>query len=273
MSPFLAQATAIATALLPIAAVFIGLALLTKQRRAFVDAWRARREVVTNVGLVVVNYVLLAPLMLIPAMAVQSVLPVPAELTELWNSIPQVGALALAIVLVELSGYCRHRFEHLPGVWRFHATHHADEALNWMSVLRKHPVSKFFEVVVDTLPLMLLGAPAWVIVVAQLVRSWWGHFIHADLPWTLGPFGTVLMSPAAHRLHHIRDEALMGSNYGNMLTLWDRMFGTWRDPAPHLNCPTGIEEGTRGVWGELARPWEARYRTGVSETANEPRIA
>ena len=89
------------------------------------------------------------------------------------------------------------------------------------------------------------------------------------MPWTLGPLGEILVSPAAHRLHHIRDETLMGSNYGNMLTLWDRLFGTWLDPAPHLGCATGIAEGTRGVWGELARPWEARYRRTPAPEALE----
>lgn len=53
----------------------------------------------------------------------------------------------------------------------------------------------------------------------------------------------------------------MSANFGNMLALWNRLFGTWCDPAPCLGCATGIAEGTRGVWGELARPWEARYRT------------
>ena len=51
----------------------------------------------------------------------------------------------------------------------------------------------------------------------------------------------------------------MGANYGNTVTLWDRRFGTYRDPAPHLNCETGIAEGTRGFLGELGRPFEGRY--------------
>ena len=50
------------------------------------------------------------------------------------------------------------------------------------------------------------------------------------------------------------------------MTLWDKLFATWCNPKPYLNCETGIEEGTRGIWGELKRPWEARYR----EAAREP---
>lgn len=268
MSPFLASAHAVGATLLPVAAVFVALALATKGRAVVAAARRCGRETLTNAGLVVVNYILLAPIMLVPVLAVRAVLPVPPGLAALWGWVPELLVLALTILIIEFGAYWRHRIEHQPGLWRFHATHHADEELNWLSVLRKHPVSKFLELLVDSLPAFLLGVPVWAIVGAQLIRSWWGYFIHADVPWTLGPAGTVLMSPAAHRFHHIRDETLMGANYGNMLTLWDRLFGTWRDPAPHLGCATGIAEGTRGVWGELARPWEARYRPPRSPEKN-----
>ena len=261
MSPFLAHAQAVAATLLPIAAVFATLALATKRRAILAAVHRCRREALTNAGLALVNYILLAPIMIVPVLAVRAALPVPAALAAAWSAVPELAVLAIAILAIEFGAYWRHRAEHQPGLWRFHATHHADEALHWLSVLRKHPVSKFLEMLVDTLPLLLLGAPAWAVVGAQFIRSWWGYFIHADVHWTLGPAGRWLMSPAAHRLHHILDQTLMGSNYGNMLTLWDRLFGTWRDPAPHLGCATGIAEGTRGLWGELARPWEARYRS------------
>ena len=85
-------------------------------------------------------------------------------------------------------------------------------------------------------------------------------FIHADLPWTLGPVGKVLISPAAHRLHHIDDDKLMGQNFGGLFTLWDRLFGTFDDARGHLNCRTGIAGGTRPLLGELARPFEALLR-------------
>ena len=147
-----------------------------------------------------------------------------------------------------------------PFLWRFDATHHADEHLHWLSVLRKHPVSSLLSRTVDVLPLLVLGLPPVAVFIANIVRSAWGYFIHCDVPWTLGHAGRWLMSPAAYRLHHIRDEALMGTNYGNTVTLWDRVFGTYCDPAPFVNCVTGIEEGTRDFFGELGRPWERRYR-------------
>ena len=260
LEPFIASAREVATMLGSVAIAFGLLALVTK-RSAFGSALaRCRAEAITNSGLVVVNYILLAPVMIAAVVALRNVLPATSMLGAFWSDAPEIVSFLLALLSIEFAAYWRHRVEHVPALWRFHATHHADEQLHWLSVLRKHPVSKFMEMLVDTLPAILLGLPAWALLGALLVRSWWGFFIHADVPWTLGVAGRWFISPAAHRLHHIRDEALMGSNYGNMLPIWDRMFGTWRDPAPHLNCATGIAEGTRGVWGELARPWEARYR-------------
>ena len=260
MGPYATIAREVAATLLPAAAVFVMLALVTKRAAVLAAVKRCQRESATNLGLVVINYILLAPVMLVPVFAVQTALPAPEWLVAFWSVLPEIVALVGAILLIELAAYWRHRIEHDPALWRFHATHHADEQLHWLSVLRKHPVSKFIEMLVDSLPVLFLGLPIWSILAAQLLRSWWGYFIHADVAWTLGPVGKLLISPAAHRLHHIRDERLMGTNYGNMLTIWDKLFGTWCDPAPHVGCATGIAEGTRGLWGELARPWEARYR-------------
>lgn len=269
VNAILASARDVVGTIWPVACVFMTLALMTKRAAIGQAIRQSRRDVTTNIGLVVVNYILLAPFVVVPVLAVRDVLPVAGTLAGLWDGLPELITLVIAILSIEFTSYWRHRFEHRPGIWRFHATHHADEHLNWLSVLRKHPVAKFLELLIDTLPVIALGLPVWSIVGAQLIRSWWSYFNHADVPWTLGLAGRWLISPAAHRLHHIRDEALMGSNYGNMLTIWDRLFGTWRDPAPHIGCATGIAEGPRGVWGELARPWEARYRTSAATPVEE----
>lgn len=244
----------------PILAVFVVIALFAK-RGALVQAWRkGKRETATNAALFVVNYILLVPVYIVPILAIENVMPNLPALSQIWEALWMPFAVALAIVLIDFSAYWRHRFEHAKEVWRFHATHHADEAMNWFSVTRKHPVSRLMSLLFDTLLLMALGCPAEVVVTASLLRTWWGYFIHADVLWTLGPLRHVLISPAAHRLHHIRDADLYGTNFGNTVTLWDKMFGTWLDPEPYLGCETGIEEGSRGVVGELIRPWEARYR-------------
>ena len=246
-------------------AAFAVLALVMKRQKIVASVVACRKEAGTNLGLAAVNTLIIGPLFAVPALALATFLDGSGYLGGFWDSVPELLTLLVGILLIDFVAYWRHRLEHTRELWRYHATHHADTAIHWLSVQRKHPVAKVISALFDTSLVVALGLPAWAILGAILIRSWWGHFIHADVPWTLGAFGEVLMSPAAHRLHHIRDEELMGTNYGNTVTLWDKLFGTWCNPKPYLNCETGIEEGTRGIWGELKRPWEARYREAAPE--------
>ncbi|MCZ8369211.1 MAG: sterol desaturase family protein [Porphyrobacter sp.] len=258
--------------LLPLAILFGIIAYLTKRDALAASIRRARPEVVTNLMLLLVNAVVFIPLLAVPLLTGWSLLPRSETLVGFWETLPTAVNVVVAILLIEFVAYWRHRFEHSPSLWRVHATHHADEAMNWLSVRRKHPLGEALALIFDNLFVILLGVPFWAIAAGALIRGWWGYFIHADVPWTLGPLGKVFISPAAHRLHHIRDEQLMGHNFGNMITLWDRLFGTYRDPAPYLDCETGIAEGTRDFVGELARPFEARYwrKPGVEATGDQP---
>lgn len=246
------------------------LALATKGAAFFAAIRRVRTEFATNLALALFNGIILAPLFFWPGEFVQRTLAASAAVTAFWNGWHPAVVVLLTILVADFVVYWRHRLEHHPLLWRFHATHHADTHYHWLTTLRKHPVSKLLSVVIDACLLFVMGFPAWAIATAALVRNFWGFFVHADVPWTLGIFGRWLISPAAHRLHHIRDEALMGANFGNTVTLWDRLFGTYVDPTPHVACETGIAEGTRGFLGELARPWERHYRLGNSEDPIAP---
>lgn len=255
----LSAAQAAFTKIVPVAIIFMTLAVVMKRDKVLAGLIAARREITTNFGLLLINTVVLVPLLTVPLMVFQDAVPRVPGLAGVWAAIPGVFVLITAMLVLEFAAYWRHRWEHSPALWRIHATHHADEAMNWLTLHRKHPLGELFSLVVDLIPALLLGLPVWAVMGAAVLRSWWGYFIHADVPWTLGAFGKVLISPAAHRLHHIRDETLMGANYGNTFTLWDRLFGTYIDPAPYVNCETGIAEGTRDLGGELLRPFEARY--------------
>ena len=234
---------------------------------AFRAAWR---EIRTNLGILAFNALVTVPLLAVPVAAQRDIVPRLDALVGFWEAVPFGLAVFAAIVIVDFAAYWRHRFEHSRTLWPIHATHHADEAMNWLSLRRKHPLGEAFSMVIDLVPVLLLGLPIGAIIIAMIMRTAWGYFIHADVPWTLGKVGSVLISPAAHRLHHIRDEKLMGANYGNTVTMWDQLFGTYVDPTPYLNCETGIAEGTRGFLGELARPFEKRYwRAQAAETASE----
>ena len=266
MEMFLEPAQSTLLMLAATGTVFGLLALFMKRGKLGDAIARTRAEFTTNLGLTLINLIVLAPLFALPEGAIREWIGAPEPLISFWDAQHAALALIVTVLVFEFVVYWRHRLEHHPLLWPIHATHHADTAFHWLTVMRKHPLSKLLSTLVDIVLLLLLGLPEWAIGAATVIRSLWAWFIHADVPWTLGPLGKVLISPAAHRLHHIRDEALMGTNYGNTLTLWDKLFGTYVDPAPYLDCETGIAEGTRGLWGELMRPFEARYwRKGVTD--------
>ena len=259
METFTQPAIAAITLLAVTGSVFGLLALATKRGAILQAVKRSQREFLTNLGLAFINLVVLAPLFLLPENAIHGMIGTPSSLVGIWDNLPGWVTFLAAILMFDFVVYWRHRAEHTRLLWPIHATHHADTAIHWLTVLRKHPLSKLLSTCFDVILLLLLGVPEWAVAAASLTRGLWGFFIHADVPWTLGIFGTVLISPAAHRLHHIRDEALMGTNYGNTVTLWDKLFGTYQDPRHYLACETGIAEGTRGIVGELLRPFEPRY--------------
>ena len=250
--------------------VFGLLALVTKRRAIGEAIGRSRKEFTTNLSLALLNSVLLAPFFSTPSQALHNAIGSHPALVAFWERTNEILVLVAAALLIDLAAYWRHRLEHEPGLWRFHATHHSDTAMHWLTVHRKHPVGKLLSVLIDLLPVVLLAFPLWSIAAAQMLRTFWGYFAHADVPWTFGRFDKVMVSPAAHRLHHIRDEKLMGSNYANTFAFIDVLFGTYVDPSNHADCETGIAEGTRGFWGELARPWERRYREPERTSGQAP---
>ena len=254
------QSWNVLVALAPAAALFALVALARKRGGAIAALRRVRRESATNLALVTLNYLVIAALLTPLTNHVDAQLRLLPALADTWTQLPELLLLALALLIQEFTIYWRHRAEHSPLLWPVHATHHSDEAVTWLTLLRKHPLSHIFSNLVDSIPLVVLGFPAWTVVAVTLIQTWWGYFIHTDVPWTLGPAGKLLISPAAHRLHHIDDMELKDRNFGGVLAIFDRMFGTFDDAAGHLGCKTGIDGGSRSVAGELARPLDALAR-------------
>jgi len=88
----------------------------------------------------------------------------------------------------------------------------------------------------------------------NVVRHYYGYFIHADLPWTYGPLSTIFVSPAMHRWHHARDLRYAGTNFATVFAVFDRTFGTFALPGP-CNVPLGVEEDMGcGFRGQLFHP-------------------
>jgi sterol desaturase/sphingolipid hydroxylase (fatty acid hydroxylase superfamily) len=154
----------------------------------------------------------------------------------------------LGFLLLDLLHYLVHRCEHaVPLFWRFHALHHSDPDVDVTTSVRHHPVEYVFGSVVYWLAIILLGVPAAAAAGHGLALFGTAAFQHGNvrLPeWFERWLQPVLVTPDMHRIHHsvVFDQA--NSNYGAVLAVWDRFFGTYTrlSRAQHDRIVFGVRE-------------------------------
>lgn len=160
---------------------------------------------------------------------------------ELWNALPAWGVLLIVLFVADGISYARHRLEHTRWFWPIHAMHHSDRELSWFSAYRQHPLNRLNATLIDIGILLLLGVPLWAIYANALVRHYYGLLTHANVPWTFGWLGRVLVSPAMHRWHHVRQGEGVGKNFATVFSVFDQAFGTFYVPSA-CREPTGLDE-------------------------------
>jgi sterol desaturase/sphingolipid hydroxylase (fatty acid hydroxylase superfamily) len=148
----------------------------------------------------------------------------PAQNWPDWLLVP------LTIVAMDaanwLAHYADHRFTML---WRFHALHHSQEELSVLTSFRAHPLMHTTGFLLASIPVVVLMPARAIDPVLITAYVCVGTLQHANLRWTYGPLGRVLVSPAYHRLHHATD--IQDVNLGVVLTIWDVLTGRARFPS------------------------------------------
>ena len=177
-----------------------------------------------------------------------------------------IGAqLVVALVAVDLLEYARHRLHHRwPLLWRLHRVHHSDPLLDATSAGRLHPVESVVSILLTATLLVLIGVPLWIEVLRAALVNPVVFAQHANVrfsPALERIASRLLASPEWHRVHHSRVVADQNSNFGQLLNVWDRLFGTHR-PAPPEGVATmgvdGLDDGrTQSLSGLLLLPGRA----------------
>ena len=143
------------------------------------------------------------------------------------NTIPPWVMWTITFIMIDLVFYVYHRMSHRTRfLWAIHLSHHSSEEMNFAVSFRQAwfgPISKipFFM----TLP--LLGFDPTIIAVAGVMSTLWGIVGHTQIVDKLGPLEWVFNTPSHHRVHHGSNKQYIDKNYGNLLIIWDRMFGTF----------------------------------------------
>ena len=187
-----------------------------------------------NVALQVINIslIVLLPISLIGVSlyALFNQLGVFNQATTLGVRLGLWGKIAISLLVMDLFMYWLHRGYHrFPLMWKFHRVHHGDLALDLTTTFRTHPIETLMTFGTKAGLVLILGVPLLGVVLVEIVTAVWALFIHSNL--RLGRTADrvirlVLVTPSHHRLHHDRDPVYRNSNFGLILTIWDRLFGT-----------------------------------------------
>ena len=125
--------------------------------------------------------------------------------------------------------YWLHRMGHHVNVlWAAHVVHHQSEDYNLTTALRQTSTGSLLGWIFY-IPLAILGLPVEVFVVIALIDLLYQFWIHTQQIGKLGWFDRVFVSPSNHRVHHAVNDLYLDKNFGGILILWDRLFGTYAD--------------------------------------------
>lgn len=177
---------------------------------------------------VIVNFILAFLLLLSADWAVANKFGVLQWLPEipLWL-FALIGLLLLDLIGAYLAHLVQHKTKFL---WKFHLIHHTDTWIDTTSANRHHPGESVIRFLFTVLAVLISGSPMWLVFLYQSLSVIFSQFNHANvsLPEKIDKIiSYVIVSPNMHKVHHHYMLPYTDSNYGNIFSVWDRLFGTF----------------------------------------------
>ena len=190
-----------------------------------------RRRWFTNLALFAIDTA--AVRLLIPLAMVGSALLASEQGWGLFNSLDAPAWLAFTVTLLALDFalYVQHWATHrIALLWRLHRVHHSDRDFDVTLAARFHPIEIVASMAYKSAVVIALGAPVVAVFIFEVGFAVATLFTHSNfsLPAKLDHMlRKVIVTPDMHRIHHSARMPETNSNYGTVLTLWDRVFGTY----------------------------------------------
>lgn len=171
----------------------------------------------------------------------------------------------IAIVLLDFAIWVQHvAFHHVPWLWRLHRVHHTDRDLDATSGVRFHPFEIGVSLLWKALVIIVLGPSVIAVIIFEIVLNGMSIYTHSNtaLPKPLDrALRWMIVTPSMHRVHHSVIEPETNSNYGFNLSIWDRLFGTYRKQASQpltLGLSEHQTESPARLWDSLRLPFRQR---------------
>lgn len=189
--------------------------------------------------------------------------------------LPPLALGVLAVLALDLATYAAHVAMHrFPVLWRFHRVHHSDPTLDVTTTLRQHPgegVVRFAFLVAAGLA---LGASPAAYALYRVASAATALLEHANLrfpPRLDDALALVFTWPNLHKVHHSRDARFTDTNYGNLVSWWDRLFGTFTPAREGARIAYGLDglddDATQRTAGLMALPFRTNGLAAVPSAA------
>jgi len=163
-----------------------------------------------------------------------------------------------ALLLYDLCYYWLHRAGHRVGIfWAAHVVHHQSEDYNLSTALRQTSSGALLGWIFY-LPMAVLGVPPLVFATVALIDLLYQFWVHTQQVGKLGWFDRWFCSPSNHRVHHAVNDCYVDRNYGGILIVWDRLFGTFEEERDAEPCVYGTRAPLRSfnpLWANVEVYW------------------
>ncbi|MHA4811593.1 sterol desaturase family protein [Flavitalea flava] len=179
----------------------------------------------------------------------------------------------LGLLLMDLIGaWFIHWLQHqVKWMWKFHLIHHSDTWVDTTTANRHHPGESVFRALFTLLAVAITGAPLWLVYLYQSLSVVFSQFNHANISlpkWLDSAIAWIIVSPDMHKAHHHYTQPLTDTNYGNIFSFWDRLFGTYvfvMDTRElHYGIDTYPDETENNRMGPLLKMPFGQYRPPVN---------
>jgi sterol desaturase/sphingolipid hydroxylase (fatty acid hydroxylase superfamily) len=186
------------------------------------DARNARASMALGLGNVLAGA--------LAAAVLGSVFALASALAPVHWSIGDWRVWAVGFVAVEFAYYWFHRFSHtVRWLWATHAVHHTPDEMTLLSAIRLGWTNLLSFGWIFYLPLILAGFDPRMVFALLAFDLHFQFFLHTEAVGTLGPLEWVFNTPSHHRVHHGSNDAYLDCNYGGVVIVFDRLFGTLRE--------------------------------------------
>jgi len=150
-----------------------------------------------------------------------------------YLEIPYLVQVIIGVLILDfVAAYLSHRVMHRYSIfWKFHQVHHLDEMVDVTTGLRHHPLETIFRFFFLIAGVIILGAPLSIVVIYQTLSAINALFEHSNIKLNArieGVMRKLMVTPDVHKIHHSSDQKFTDSNYGNIFSIWDRLFRTYQ---------------------------------------------